>query len=154
MFVSPLKQAARRCTCLDPYIHLTTDITVATYYATPGSPILVLDMAAIESFCDNSTVINLTDNVTRAQHLPPGSFGDTWAIQSREILIAVDALPFTTPQGIPLVTSAKTSVLAHAVFQGFTCRNFFNMPEFKFRPRLNFFIQNGMFRAKNEQTAC
>ena len=60
-------------------------------------------MAAIESFCDNSTVINLNDNVTRAQHLPAGSFGDTWAIQSREILIAVAALPFTTPQGIPLV---------------------------------------------------
>ena len=45
-------------------------------------------------------------------------------------------------------------MLAHAVFQGFTCRNFFNMPEFQFHPRLNFFIQNGMFRAKNEQTAC
>jgi hypothetical protein len=29
-------------------------------------------------------------------------------------------------------SSVKTSVLAHAVFQGFTCRNYFNMLEFKF----------------------
>ena len=45
-------------------------------------------------------------------------------------------------------TSAKTSVLAHAVFQGFTCWNFFNMPEFKFPPALIFFIPNGMFKPK------
>jgi hypothetical protein len=51
-------------------------------------------------------------------------------------------------------SSAKTSVLAHAVFQIFTCRNFFNMPEFKSTAVENLFIQNGMFRAKNEQTAC
>ena len=31
-------ETGSRRTCLDPYIHLTTDITVATYYATPGSP--------------------------------------------------------------------------------------------------------------------
>ena len=52
-----------------------------------------------------------------------------------------------------LDASAKTSVLAHAVFQGFTCRNFFNMPEFKFYPERISFIQNGMFQVKNEQTA-
>ena len=45
-------------------------------------------------------------------------------------------------------------MLAHAVFHWFSCRNLFNMPKFKFHRRLNFFIQNGMFRAKNEQTAC
>ena len=50
--------------------------------------------------------------------------------------------------------SAKTSVLAHAVFQGFTCRNFFNMPEFKFGQKRISFIQNGMFEVKNEKTAC
>ena len=53
-----------------------------------------------------------------------------------------------------LETSAKTSVLAHAVFQGFTCRNFFDMPEFKFHLVAKIFVQNSMFQAKNEQTAC
>ena len=96
-------EAGSRRACLDPYIHLTTDITVAAYYASPGSPILVFDMAALQSFCDNNTFINLNDNVTRAQHLPAGSFSDTWSIQSREILIDAPDLPFTTPQGIPLV---------------------------------------------------
>jgi hypothetical protein len=53
-----------------------------------------------------------------------------------------------------ITSSAKTSVLAHAVFQGLTCRNFFNMPNLNKVNTLSPYIQNGMFKAKNEQTAC
>ena len=60
-------------------------------------------MATIESFCDSTAIINLNNTVTRAQHLPACSFCHTLAIQSREILLAVPVLPFTTPHGIPLV---------------------------------------------------
>ena len=88
-------ETGSRCACLDPYIHLTTDITVAAYYASPGSPILVFDAVALQTFCDNNTFIDLNHTITRAQHLPPGSFGDTWTIQSRELLIDAPAIPGT-----------------------------------------------------------
>jgi hypothetical protein len=42
-------------------------------------------------------------------NLPPGSFSDTWAIQSREILIAAPDIPFTTQHCIPLVIGAIES---------------------------------------------
>ena len=63
-------------------------------------------------------------------------------------------------------SSAKTSVLAHAVFQKFTCRNVFNMPEFKYYHGWKSFYSkrhvssqkwtNGMLNFKQhvENTAC
>jgi hypothetical protein len=81
-----------------------------------GSTIMVFDLAAIQTFCNDSTAImNLNEAATRAHHLPVGSFGDTWAIQSRELLLAVPTLPFTTQQGIPLVIGVIDSQQARQI---------------------------------------